>query len=234
MANTDAPFGFVPYGKLLSADWYPVVASYATAIFVGDWVEITNTGLVCKIFDGETRMGVEIDATGAAGDELGAVLAILDHNGDPVKYLPASSAGDGVVAGYVSAGRRLGVRAYTDAPVTGIEVEIGRVVAVQTPLGENLLKNPGGETGKAATYQTDVLPIPHWNATEKFTFINYENCQGTCPRASEAVRIGGGKHVFAGGGGTLSKASQVVGMVPGVPIAANSAVATSRFHTSGG
>ena len=101
MANTDAPFGFVPYGKLLSADWYPVVASYATAIFVGDWVEITNTGLVCKIFDGETRMGVEIDATGAAGDELGAVLAILDHNGDPVKYLPASSAGDGVVAGYV-------------------------------------------------------------------------------------------------------------------------------------
>jgi hypothetical protein len=101
MANTDAPFGFVPYGKLLSADWYPVVASYATAIFVGDWVEITNTGLVCKIFDGETRMGVEIAATGAAGDELGAVLAILDHNGDPVKYLPASSAGDGVVAGYV-------------------------------------------------------------------------------------------------------------------------------------
>mgnify|MGYP000843547687 CR=1 FL=1 len=101
MANTDAPFGFIPYGQLLGANWYPVATAYGTAIFVGDWVEITNTGLVCKIFDGETRMGVEIDATGAAGDELGAVLAILDHNGDPVKYLPASSAGDGVVAGYV-------------------------------------------------------------------------------------------------------------------------------------
>lgn len=101
MANTDAPFGFVPYGKLLGADWYPVASNYGTAIFVGDWVEITNTGLVCKIFDGDTRMGVEIDATGAAGDELGAVLAILDSNGDPIKYLPASTTGDGTVAGYV-------------------------------------------------------------------------------------------------------------------------------------
>ena len=101
MANNDAPFGFIPYGKLLSADWYPVASNYGTAIFVGDWVEITNTGLVCKVFDGDTRLGVEIDATGAAGDELGAVLAILDSNGDPLKYLPASTLGDGVVAGYV-------------------------------------------------------------------------------------------------------------------------------------
>jgi len=101
MANNDAPFGFIPYGKLLSADWYPVASNYGTAIFVGDWVEITNTGLVCKVFDGDTRLGVEIDATGAAGDELGAVLAILDSNGDPLKYLPASTTGDGVVAGYV-------------------------------------------------------------------------------------------------------------------------------------
>jgi len=101
MANTDAPFGFIPYGKLLSADWYPVATAYGTAIYVGDWVEITNTGLVCKVFDGDTRLGVEIDATGAAGDELGAVLAILDSNGDPLKYLPASTLGDGVVAGYV-------------------------------------------------------------------------------------------------------------------------------------
>ena len=101
MANTDAPFGFIPYGQLLGANWYPVATAYGTAIFVGDWVEITNTGLVCKIFDGDTRLGVEIDATGAAGDELGAVLAVLDSNGDPIKYLPASTTGDGVVAGYV-------------------------------------------------------------------------------------------------------------------------------------
>ena len=101
MANVDRPFGFIPFGKLLSAEWYPVATKYGTAIFVGDWVEITNTGLVCKVFGGDTRLGVEIDVTGAAGDELGAVLAVLDSNGDPLSYLPASTTGDSVVAGYV-------------------------------------------------------------------------------------------------------------------------------------
>ena len=61
----------------------------------------------------------------AAGDVLAATYHAGDGLADP----------NGVVAGYISAGRRLGVRAYTDAPVTGIEVEGGRVVAVQTPLG---------------------------------------------------------------------------------------------------
>ncbi len=100
MANTDAPFGFKPYGPLLSAEWYPIATAYGTAVFVGDWVEITNTGLVCKVFGGDTRMGIEIDATGAAGDELGAVLELMDSNGDPISYLPASTTGDSVVAGY--------------------------------------------------------------------------------------------------------------------------------------
>jgi len=101
MANTDAPFGFIPFGKVHSAEWYPVATAYGTAIHPGDWVEVTNTGLVCKVFGGDTRMGVEIDATGAAGDELGAVLGVLDSNGDPLLYLPASTTGDSVVAGYV-------------------------------------------------------------------------------------------------------------------------------------
>lgn len=101
MANTDAPFGFRPYGPVLRADWYPVATAYGTAIFYGDHVEITNTGLACKVFGGDTRLGVEIDVTGAAGDELGVVLAIMDSNGDPLSYLPASTTGDSVVAGYV-------------------------------------------------------------------------------------------------------------------------------------
>jgi hypothetical protein len=101
MANTDAPFGFQPYGPVLGAEWYPVVTAYATAVYVGDWMEITNTGLVCAVFDGDTRMSVEIDATGAAGDEIGAVLAVMDYKGDPLAYLPATTTGDSVVAGYV-------------------------------------------------------------------------------------------------------------------------------------
>lgn len=100
MSNKDAPFGFKPHGPLLGAEWYPIATAYGTAVFVGDWVEITNTGLVCKALGGDTRMSIEIDATGAAGDELGAVLEIMDSNGDPLSYLPASTTGDGVVAGY--------------------------------------------------------------------------------------------------------------------------------------
>lgn len=100
MANTNAPFGFRPYGPVLHAEWYPIPTSNATAFYIGDWVEIQNTGLVCKVFGGDTRLGIEIDLTGAAGDELGAVIALMDHNGDPIKYLPTTQTGDGVVAGY--------------------------------------------------------------------------------------------------------------------------------------
>jgi sarcosine oxidase subunit beta len=57
------------------------------------------------------------------------VLAATYHSGDGI------ADPNGVVAGYISAGRRLGVKAFNDAPVTGVEVENGRVVAVNTPLG---------------------------------------------------------------------------------------------------
>lgn len=57
------------------------------------------------------------------------VLAATYHKGDGL------ADPNGVVAGYISAGRRLGVRAFNDAPVTGIEVTSGRVTAVNTPLG---------------------------------------------------------------------------------------------------
>ena len=61
----------------------------------------------------------------AAGDVLAATYHAGDGLADP----------HGVVAGYVAAARRLGARAFTDAPVTGIETDSGRVVAVETPLG---------------------------------------------------------------------------------------------------
>ena len=61
----------------------------------------------------------------AADDVLAATFHTGDGLADP----------NGVVAGYISAGRRLGVQAFNDAPVTGIEVENGRIVAVVTPLG---------------------------------------------------------------------------------------------------
>ncbi len=92
----------------------------------------------------------------AAGDVLAATYHAGDGLADP----------NGVVAGYISAGRRLGVRAYTDAPVTGIEIEAGRVVAVQTPLGrvatEMVVNAAGpwaGVVGQMAGVELPIVPV---------------------------------------------------------------------------
>ena len=92
----------------------------------------------------------------AAGDVLAATYHAGDGLADP----------NGVVAGYISAGRRLGVRAFTDAPVTGIEVEDGRVVAVQTPLGrvatEVVVNAAGpwaGVVGQMAGVSLPIIPV---------------------------------------------------------------------------
>ncbi len=100
MANTDAPFGFRPYGPVLHAEYYPLVTAVATACYIGDLMEAVNTGLVCKVFEGDTRMSVISDINGAAGDMMGVCIGLLDHKGDPVNRIAATEAGDGVVAGY--------------------------------------------------------------------------------------------------------------------------------------
>lgn len=88
------------------------------------------------------------------------VLAATYHGGDGL------ADPNGVVAGYISAGRRLGVRAFNDAPVTGIEVEGGRVVAVNTPLGrvacETVVNAAGpwaGVVGEMAGVTIPIIPV---------------------------------------------------------------------------
>ena len=103
MANTDAAFGLKPYGPVLRANWYPLATAYATALFKGSLIQsaATQTGLVCKVFDGDTRQSVTTCTTGAAGLVLGAALDFMDSDGDPMLYHVATTAGDSVVAGYV-------------------------------------------------------------------------------------------------------------------------------------
>ncbi|MFW5942651.1 MAG: NAD(P)/FAD-dependent oxidoreductase [Chloroflexota bacterium] len=57
------------------------------------------------------------------------VLAGTFHGGDGL------ADPNGVVSGYVSAARKLGVRAFNDTPVTDICVEGGRITGVETPQG---------------------------------------------------------------------------------------------------
>jgi sarcosine oxidase subunit beta len=61
----------------------------------------------------------------AAGDVLAGTYHDKDGLADP----------NGVVAGYISAARRLGVKALTDTAVTKIETEAGKITAVQTNQG---------------------------------------------------------------------------------------------------
>ena len=81
------------------------------------------------------------------------VLAATYHSGDGL------ADPNGVVAGYISAGRRLGVKAYNDAPVTGIEVENGRVMAVNTPLGRLACETVVNAAGPWAALISDMAGV---------------------------------------------------------------------------
>jgi sarcosine oxidase subunit beta len=73
---------------------------------------------------------------------------------------------NGVVQGYVSASRRLGVKCLTDVEITGIQIEGGRIRGVQTKLGEiatPVVVNAAGpwaaQIGKMAGVEIPVVPV---------------------------------------------------------------------------
>ncbi|MBP9501851.1 MAG: FAD-binding oxidoreductase, partial [Candidatus Promineofilum sp.] len=82
------------------------------------------------------------------------VLAATYHSGDGL------ADPNGVVAGYISAGRRLGVRAFTDAPVTGIEVTGGHVTAVNTPLSRIACQTVVNAAGPWAGLVGEMAGVP--------------------------------------------------------------------------
>ena len=93
------------------------------------------------------------------------VLAATYHSGDGL------ADPNGVVAGYVSAARRLGARVFTDAPVTGIDVAPaagfkGRIIGVHTPHGrvacETVVNAAGpwaGLVGDMAGVSLPIVPV---------------------------------------------------------------------------
>ena len=98
MANTDFAFGLAPWGKVLRTTMYCIPTAPAMAIYHQAMVEHTGTAIAAKYGN---MVAVLPEETGAAQSILGSILAIFDENMDPVKYIAASSAGDGTVAGYV-------------------------------------------------------------------------------------------------------------------------------------
>lgn len=94
----DAPFGFIPYGPVIRAQMYSLVTNLAVATARGSLVETGGAALLTpKMGYLQQAVGEE---TGADGSIIGAVLAVFDHDMNPVSYLAAATVGDGVIAGY--------------------------------------------------------------------------------------------------------------------------------------
>ena len=100
MSNTDAAFGLRVWGEMLGAHLYALATSYGTAVYHGAMMATDGTSFATKY--GGAIPGCEVEPVSeAAGDILGAVVALFDSDMDPVNYIAASTAGDDTVAGYV-------------------------------------------------------------------------------------------------------------------------------------
>lgn len=96
--STDAAFGFIPWGPVIRANMYAIVTNNAVAVYRGMLMENVGTALLTPKM-GYLQQAIS-EETGADGTIIGAVLAIFNHDMEPVKYLAASTTGDGVIAGY--------------------------------------------------------------------------------------------------------------------------------------
>jgi|TARA_R110000824_G_scaffold33553_17_gene107462 hypothetical protein len=83
MANTDSAYGFAPKGHILRINPKDVLASYATAIFKGDFVSAEAGGDVnASIADDVTKLGASMmysAASTVAQASDGTALMVSDH-----------------------------------------------------------------------------------------------------------------------------------------------------------
>jgi glycine/D-amino acid oxidase-like deaminating enzyme len=86
----------------------------------------------------------------AAADVLAATFHDKDGLADP----------NGVVAGYISAGRRLGVKPFTDTAVTHIETNNGRITAAHTNHGRIACEKVVNAAGPWSAVVSDMAGIP--------------------------------------------------------------------------
>ncbi len=104
MANPNINFGFAIWEQLLRARTYAVNTAPTINICMQDIVAADTTTILSP------KLGAGIMVYDAAvlgdtpGDEfliLGSVLGCYNEKMDPVMYIPATTVGDGTVAGYV-------------------------------------------------------------------------------------------------------------------------------------
>ena len=97
-STSNTPFGLVPWGPVLRANYYAIVTSNAVAMRIGDMVESVGAGVSTPMFGVLQKCITE--ETGAAGTIIGAVIGLMDHTGFPVTTIPVTTVGNGTIAGY--------------------------------------------------------------------------------------------------------------------------------------
>ena len=112
-------------------------------------------------------------------------------------------------------GSRRGARraVYLALAVT-LAIAVGASSASATPLGANLIVNPGAENGSGANVLTGEIVVPTgWTTTSNFTAAVYASAPSPdfVLDRDDAALIGGGNNYFAGGPiNPLSTASQII------------------------
>ena len=99
MATIDAAFGLIPYGEMKGAHMYSVITATTYGLYHGDLVEYDGQTLVTPHM-GNLREAI-LEATGAAGSILGAVIGCFDEDMKPCLYIAAGEVGNSTIAGYV-------------------------------------------------------------------------------------------------------------------------------------
>lgn len=165
MANADAPFGFVPWEKVLRENLYAVPTAPTINISVGDlvWEDLG------QVVSGKLGLGIAVyDAavpTTTLGDALlclGAVTACFDEDMDPVQYIAASETGDSTVAGYVLVADHPYQQflAQADAAITAANFEYNYEVTSATLCAPNTnTKLSTMEINVSGATTTSTIPI---------------------------------------------------------------------------
>jgi hypothetical protein len=102
MASVDAPSGFSVYGECLRERLYAVNTEPVIGFYVGDCVMHGGSAVATKF--GTIPIledGAVVDGVANTQKLVGVVTACFDEYMDPVKYIAATEAGDGTVAGFV-------------------------------------------------------------------------------------------------------------------------------------
>jgi hypothetical protein len=108
--------------------------------------------------------------------------------------------------------RRGARRASVLALAAALAIAAGAASAEATPLGLNLIVNPGAESGLGAADVSGAIVAPAgWTTTSNFTAVQYAAGIGSDLNLANSAAIGGGNNYFAGGpGSALSTATQSI------------------------